>query len=414
MTRLPKILAVPLIALTLFFPKFVTARYIVRPLDQAVFHNNQGVSYLNIADPEKALFEFKTATEISPEYTEAWNNMGITYMYLKKYDQARDALLRAIKIDDDYPAPYNHMASLYYTQNDYSQALQWADKAIKKDKKFADAYYNKGVILRELARKSGNKSYYTEGEQAFRLATEANSRHYLANLELGNMYKAQGKLEEAIIRYKVALEIQPSAADAWKELGALYMQKGDNNRAQFAFNKAMQANPAATSSHLDMGLYYVQEKNYVLAEKELALARQSDPNNPKIMFNLAYAKFSQAEDVRGRNGLDAALPLYRQSIDYYQSLLHAVPNYADAAYNLGYAYLRMGDLTSASEWYQKTLTIDANYARALFGLGAIQLQSGNSASAVEYLCRFTKVAPADLQTSIDAAQKIIAQNGKCK
>jgi tetratricopeptide (TPR) repeat protein len=412
--RIFQILAVPFFALTLFFPTLVTARYIVRPLDQAVFHNNQGVSYLNIGDPEKALFEFKTATEISPEYTEAWNNMGITYMYLKKYDQAKDALLRAIKVDDDYPAPYNHMASLYYTQGDYSQALQWADKAIKKDKKFADAYYNKGITLRELARTTGNQKYYTEGEQAFRLATEANSRHYLANLELGNMYKAQGKLDEAIIRYKVALEIQPSAANAWKELGALYMQKGDNNRAQFAFNKAMQANPTATSSHLDMGLYYIQEKNYVLAEKELALARQADPNNPKILFNLAYAKFSQAEDVRARSGLDAALPLYRQAIGNYQSLLQTVPNYADAAYNLGYAYMRMGDTTSASEWYQKTLAIDANYPRALFGLGAILLQNGNAPSAVEYLCRFTKVAPQDLQASVDAAKNIIAQNGKCK
>ncbi|MCC6274079.1 MAG: tetratricopeptide repeat protein, partial [Deltaproteobacteria bacterium] len=243
----------------------------MRPLDQAVFHNNQGVSYLNAGDPKKALFEFKTATEISPEYTEAWNNMGLVYLHLKDFDQARDSFLRSIKIDSKYPAPYNHLATLYYTQNNYEEALKWANKSIKEDKKFADGYYNKGIILRELARKTGNAQYYKEGEQAFRLATEANSRHYLANFELGNMYKAQGKNEEAMIRYKVALEIQPSASEVWRELGTLYLAQGDNNRAQFAFNKAMEANPNNVDAHLNMGLYYIQEKNYVLAERELAL-----------------------------------------------------------------------------------------------------------------------------------------------
>jgi tetratricopeptide (TPR) repeat protein len=306
------------------------------------------------------------------------------------------------------------MATLYFTQNNYEEALKWTDKAIKEDKKFADGYYNKGVVLRELARKTGNQAYYKEGEQAFRLATEANSRHYLANLELANMYKAQGKNEEAMIRYKVTLEIQPSSADAWRELGSLYLAQGDNNKAQFAFNKAMEANPNSVDAHLNMGLYYIQEKNYVLAERELALARQAQPNNPKILFNLAYAKFSQAEDVRGRNGLDAARGLYQESIQYYQTLIQQVPNYADATYNLGYAYLRLDDLGNAGEWYNKTLAIDPNYPRALFGLGALKLQGGDVASAVSYLCKFTKIAPKDLQASIDAAQKIIAENGKCK
>jgi len=306
------------------------------------------------------------------------------------------------------------MATLYYTQGNYDEALKWADKSIKEDKKFADGYYNKGVILRELARKTGNKSYYSQGEEAFRLATESNSRHYLANFELGNMYKAEGKLEEAMIRYKVALEIQPSASEVWRELGTLYLAKGDNNKAQFAFNKAMEANPNNIDAHLNMGLYYIQEKNYVLAERELALARQAQPDNPKILFNLAYAKFSQAEDLRGRSGLDAARSLYQASITDYQALLQQVPNYADAAYNLGYAYSRLGDFANAEAWYQKTLAIDANYPRALFGMGALKLQNGDTASAVGFLCRFTKVAPQDLQASIDASQKIIAENGKCK
>ena len=68
MKPLVKIVPVLLATLTLFFSNLATARYIVRPLDQAVFHNNQGITYLGQKQVQKALFEFKTATELSPDH----------------------------------------------------------------------------------------------------------------------------------------------------------------------------------------------------------------------------------------------------------------------------------------------------------------------------------------------------------
>lgn len=401
------------VSVLIFADVSVFARYVVRPLDQAVFHNNQGVAYLNQGEAQKALFEFKTATELSKEYTEAWNNLGLTYLFLKNYDEAKKAFEKSIKIDPKYPAPYNHMATLYYTLGDYSEAIRWTEQAIKKDKKFADAYYNQGVAYREQALKTKNPADYQAGERAFRLATEANSRHYLANFELGNLYKNQGKLEEALIRYKVALEIQPSAADVWIELGSLYLMKGEHAKAQFALNKAIEANPQHPGVHLYMGLYYLQEKNYVLAEKELELARKSQPEDPRILFNMAYAKFSQAEDLRGRSGATAARPLYEEAVRRYLEAIERFPTHTDATYNLAYAYTRLEDAPHAVEWYEKTLRIDPRHARALFGLGILKLQSGDKSRALELLCQFTRTTQADLKASREAAQKIIAEHGKC-
>jgi superkiller protein 3 len=383
-------------------------------MDQAVFHNNQGVAYLNQGNTKNALFEFKTATELSPEFTEAWNNLGLAYMYLNQYDEAKNAFLKSISTDKKYPTPYNHMATLYYNQGNYEEALKWADDAIKRDKKYGDGYYNKGIILQEIARKSGDPKYKEAGEQAFRFATEADSRHYLANFELGNLYYSQGKIEQAIIRYKVALEIQPSAAQVWQQLGKLYQAKGQSQQAEFAFNKAMEASPNNPESHLNLGLYYLSEKNFVLADKELYLAYKADPDNPRVLFNLAYAKLSRAEEARGRQGVAAAQPFYQQAIEGFSSLLQKQPKFADAAYNLGYVYARTGDLGQAEQWYQKTLSIDPGYDRAMFSLGAMKLESGQKEAGVKYLCQFVLTTDQALQATKEAAQKIIAQNGGCK
>lgn len=414
MKILSKILTGLCCGLTLFFSVNATARYIVRPLDIALFHNNQGVTYLNQGDPEKALFEFKTAVEISKEYADGWNNLGLTYLFLKKYDEAIQAFHQAIKVDSKYPQPYNHLASHYYNQGKYQLALSWATQSTDKDKKFADGYYNQGIINLALARETGDSKYYTAGETAFRNATEANSRHYLANFELGNLYRAQGRLEDAMIRYKVALEIQPSSAELWSALGSLYLAKGENNKAQVAFNKAMAADPNNSGAHLNMGLYYIQEKNFLLAERELAQAQTAQPDNSRVLFNLAYLKLAQAEETRARQGLEAARSLYQEAIDRYQSLLQKIPGYTEAAYNLAYTYSRLGDFAQATPWFQKTLELDPRHGKALFGMAAIEFQNGNKAQAVNLLCRFVQVASPDLKTSVESAQKIIAENGKCK
>jgi len=403
------------IGLILFFSNHATARYIVRPQDQAVFHSNKGVQYLNQGDPKKALFEFKTAVEISPEFTEGWSNLGLTYMYLKQYDKAKEAFFKSIKIDKKYPTPYNHLATLYYNQKNYPEALKWVEKAIKADKKYGDAYYNQGLIYMQMARGSGDGKNFASAEQSFRNATEANSRHYLANMELGNLYKDQKKYEQAIMRYKVALEIQPSAAGAWEGLGDVYLKQGKNEQAQWAFNKAVAASPKNVGSHLSLGLLYLQEKNFVLADKELALAYRQDPNNPRVIFNLAFAKLSRAEDVRGRKGAAAAAPLYQEAITVYKSLVEKFPKFADGAYNLGYVYGRLGDLSQAEKWYSKTLSIDPNYYQALFSLGIMKVETGSKEEGVQYLCRFQKVTQGqDLKPSQEVAKKIIAENGRCK
>jgi tetratricopeptide (TPR) repeat protein len=413
-----KILLPLLFSLILFFPDFATARYIVRPLDQAVFHNNQGVTFLNAGDPKNGLHEFKLAVELSPEFAEGWNNLGLAYLYLNQYDKAKESFLRSIQVDKKYATPYNHLATLYYNQGNYQESIKWSQAAVSKDKKLGDAYYNMGIAYRELTKQTGDAKYAQAGEQAFRNATEASSRHYLANFELGNLYAEQGKNEEAMMRYKVALEIQPSAAQVWKALGNLYLKQGNNEQAQWAFEKAMAAGGAPgvapTGSHLDMGILYIRQKNFPMAEKELALAKQAEPDNPRVLFNLAFVKLGRAEEVRAQQGAGAAQGLYMQALADYQTLAEKQPGFADAAYNVGYVYARLNQVPEAIQWYDKTLQADPNYSRALFGLGLLKIQGGQKEEGVKYLCRFTQTAPSDQAGAKQAAEQLISQNGKCK
>src|SRR3989338_4167182 len=78
-----------------------------KPSDRAILHNNRGVTALYENNVERALFEFKTATEVNPNYVEAWNNLGLAYKFKGQMELAIQALKRAIELDKKYASPYN-------------------------------------------------------------------------------------------------------------------------------------------------------------------------------------------------------------------------------------------------------------------------------------------------------------------
>ncbi|MDP3762665.1 MAG: tetratricopeptide repeat protein, partial [bacterium] len=66
-----------------------------KPSDRAILHNNLGVTALYEGSTDRALFEFKTATELSPKYVEAWNNLGLAYKFKGNMESAINALKTA-------------------------------------------------------------------------------------------------------------------------------------------------------------------------------------------------------------------------------------------------------------------------------------------------------------------------------
>ncbi|MBI4125806.1 MAG: tetratricopeptide repeat protein, partial [Deltaproteobacteria bacterium] len=85
----------------------------ILPSEQAVYHNNRGISYLNEQDVEKAIFEFKTAIELAPDYAEPYNNLGVIYKIKGEFDTAVHYLQQAIAKDKKYASPHNHLAAVY-------------------------------------------------------------------------------------------------------------------------------------------------------------------------------------------------------------------------------------------------------------------------------------------------------------
>lgn len=383
-----------------------------KPPERAIMHNNRGVEALYTGDYDRALFEFKTATELAPKYVEAWANLGLAYKYKGRFSDAEAAIKTAIDLDPKYAGSYNHLGAVYYDMGRYDDALKLYQKSLHYNEKLSDAHYNASLVWIARYNQNKDKGNLDKAVDELQKATTTNAEHAYAHKELAKAYQDLGDYEKAIIRYKLALEIDPKMSDGWVSLANLYTLTGQTLKAQQALNKALELNPNSSPSHLNMGLNYLKDDNYRMALKEFDQAVREEPANELAYFNIGYTYYKMGVQAMDKGG-DGRAEL-QQSNRAYESAFRLRSTYAEAAFNVGYNDLLLKDYSGAVSWFQKAVDSDADFSGAYFALGQAYQGMGNSSQAAASFCSFLKKRPSNMAEEVGIAENSVKALGGCK
>lgn len=389
---------------------FVFAKKARKPPERSIMHNNKGVMALFEGDLDRAIFEFKTAIELQPNYVEGWSNLGVAYKYKGRLDDAESSLKKAISLDKKYAAAYQHLCAVHIDQNRYDDAEKMCNKARKYNPKLSDAYYNSAIVDIARYKQDGNKEHLLSAVKHLQDATDVNPEHPHAHKELARLYHELKEYEKAIIRFKLALEIDPTMKEGWEALAQLYTATGDTLKAQFALNKAMELDPDSKASHLFMGMNYLQDGNYKMALKEFNQVIHLDPTYAEAYFKIGFTYYKIARDTSGAQRNEAL----NQSNAAYESAFKLNPHYTEAAYNLAYNYEWSKNFDNASSWYKNTIASDKRYAPAYFALAMLEQNRGNKNESLSYFCQFVDLKPQDMSKEVETAEALIKNLGGCK
>ena len=372
---------------------------LTKPTTRAVYHNNQGVSYLNKNDYARAELELKTAIELAPEYVEAYNNLGVVYRKTGRNELAKAQFKKAIKLDKKYAAAYAHLGAVYLAEGDADDAIKVIKKGLKKDSTLADAHYNLGLAYIEKS-KTDKKDYLPLAIEQFKIATELNPTLTHVHEKLAEVYEQRGDMELAAIRRRLALADKPESVDQWLKMGELNLRKNDLPKALNAFNKALELAPESPRVHMSLGLYYMVKNDSGSAETEFSVIAL-EPLNELAWYRLGavYLRSDQ----------------YASAAKAFGKAKEINPNFASASFNLGLTYLRQGKTLAAQKEWEYTTTIAPNYARALYNLGNIYEQRGRDDDAGQMYCRFASAGEKEFPAEIEVARKFIKANDiKCR
>jgi superkiller protein 3 len=371
------------------------------PLDLAVMHNNQGVTYLAKNDLDRAEVEFKTACELDPLYADAFNNLGLIYKYKGHFPQAIAMLEISAKLKPKWAAPHSHLGAVYLANGELDKAIKALTKATNLDKKFADAYFNLGLVYLEKAKSSTEpRKDWESAVKAFQQATTIDTRLYYAHLDLADTYRKLNQLEKAILRYRLAIETNPSDPEPWRHLAELYRQTGDETKAKECDEKVRLLEPKSEEELIKTGEALAKQKRYEESMQVLQRALKKNPNSAMAHFAVG--------------NLFGAQEKHAEAVGAYQRAAQLKPDLLAAHFNLGVALKKLGDARGALFAFRQAVAINPSHAQSLFEAAGLEAQTRNMRGAFAAYCQFLSVAGDRFPEEVQFAKSETEKMGGCR
>ncbi len=191
----------------------------------------------------------------------------------------------------------------------------------------------------------------------YRKALEIDPDFVAAHNNLGLALAGRGQVEEAIVHYRKALMIRPDNADAYNNLGAAMAECGRVDEAIAYYRKALEIRPDNAEVHNNLGIA-------LAGRGQVAEAIAHFQSALKIKPDLADAHSNLGLVLAGRGQIDEAIAHYRKALEIK-------PDYENAHNNLGAALASRGQLAEAIVHYRKALEIKPDNADAHNNLGGL-------------------------------------------
>jgi tetratricopeptide (TPR) repeat protein len=279
---------------------------------------------------------------------------------------------------DSIPLLLKH-GNLKIKESDFEKAMADAARAYRLDSTNLDVRMLYADVLNNRPQRSVAEVLGAQRQFEIIVAKEPNNVKGLVGL--ASTYSQQQNFEESFKYVNAALRIDPRYRDAYVMKGSNFLLLGKIDLAKSSYETAVQQDPEFYEAYLMLGALYQAENNKICLEY-YTTAASLQPNNPDVLYSLAYAKqvFSQPEEAMGLYRkmiqLDTAysVALFQQGyikqfiqedIDsamyFYNSTLTSDPRFVEAWHNLGLCYKAKGDKTRALQSFGKALKYDPEF-----------------------------------------------------
>src|SRR4029077_3859455 len=145
-------------------------------------------------------------------------------------------------------------------------------------------------LLLILGMASWQRTWVYESAETFWTDTLAKNPNWYGHYSLGVTLFQKGQLDEAVVQYQKALEIDPNYAEAHNNLGAALFQKGQLDEAVVEYQKALEIDPNFVEAHSNLGaaLFQKGQRDEGIAQFQEALRLK--PDFSPAQDNLAKAQ----------------------------------------------------------------------------------------------------------------------------
>ena len=226
------------------------------------------------------------------------------------------------------------LAFSYWQLNQYDQAYAVSAQYKSRLQSNPDFLLLFGMIARKLP------ECELEAEAAFKAAIELQPFRHDAYYNLGNLYYAQERFEEAIIEYRSSLELNAEFATCWLNLGLASRTIDQLELSAYALKNSIRLEPQSIRAWCNYGITCHQLERFDSAIRSYKHALSLDENHGASLVNLAMS-------------LNAS-NRHSESLEYLQaaSSMTLQEDCGDSLFNLALTKLLLGDYLDGWRLYE--------------------------------------------------------------
>ncbi len=317
---------------------------------------------------DRAIAEFKQATELAPTLAEGFLSLGQAHMEKQDYAAAMAPLKRALELSPDLAAAHQLLGYALLAQGYNTEAITHLEK-IQDPTALGIAQIGAGLLPQAVANLQAA------------LAKHPNDPDLLYYLG-----RAAGLLSKQSIDTLQAL--YPDSARSHQAMAENYYVLRQMPQAEKEFTEALRLRPGTPEVHLELGLVYAGSSQWTKAEEEFRAQTRLQPGNAEAFYRLGTALLQQGKAREARVELERADGLQ--------------PEMPETLYSLGKAASLAGDPVTAEKVWTKLLAIEKDTALAgqtHFALAGLYRKQGKTAKAEQEMQAYQKLqnpaAPAE-------------------
>ncbi|MGB8128167.1 MAG: tetratricopeptide repeat protein [Candidatus Angelobacter sp.] len=266
----------------------------------------------------EAIAAYKKATQLDPKWFEAQQNLGLTLAKSGDLNAAATALKAAVTLKPTVGGQ-QALAAAWISLAQVTEESQPQDSlaAYQKAAELDRANPEAQLGMARMAERSGNiaaaeqhylklaeagnndsverlislylkQKRFADAETWLHKYLAANPQNAAAQLQLGKLQAAEGKIQEAIATLEPLYKAAPDPKLA-RALAGLYLETKQYPAAADLLRPLIAQNPNDAQLHLDYGTALMHQLNYSEAQTVLLKAVQLDPNLLQAYSDLAYA-----------------------------------------------------------------------------------------------------------------------------
>ena len=207
---------------------------------------------------KKAIEQFKSATDLDPNFALAYTGLADCYAILPEYagtpasdviPQAKTYAERAIAIDNQLGEPHATLGIVHVQLWRWAEAEREYKRAIEINPNYATAYHWYSILLKDLGRND-------EAARMIMKASELDPLSGAIGCNISMIYQMQNNHDASIKNSLKLIELDPNFGRAYEYLGLSYFKAGKKEEAVRTMEKAVELTKRQNVVLSELGFLY--------------------------------------------------------------------------------------------------------------------------------------------------------------